>query len=83
MREAGSWMPRYVITCLFHLNRKFDWHCWQVSNGKVTLRALDFVKLICRLVRALKVLKSLNKFRIVISGSVRKSKMSSAKAACL
>lgn len=54
-----------------------------MSCGRVTLRALDFVKLICRLVMALKVVMSLSKLGIVVSGSVRKSRMSSGTAASL
>lgn len=72
-----------MIARSFHVNGKVVWHRLHVSEGNVMFKALDFVKLICRLVRVLKVLESLSRFRSVVSGSVRKRRMSSAKAASL
>lgn len=51
--------------------------------GRVIFRALDFQKFICRLESVLKSEKSLSRLGMVIIGSVRKSRISSAYAAIL
>lgn len=80
---VGILMPRYVIAWGSQQNGKLCLHCVTISFGNEMLRALDLEKFICKFERDLKSAKSFKRFEMVLVGSVRKSKISSAYAATL
>lgn len=66
------------MACLYQLKGKLDWHCATTGVGRDMFSALDFEKLIWRLEIFLKRVKSFSKFGIVVMGSERNSRISSA-----
>lgn len=71
-------MPRYVMVWDSHWNGKLFLHCVTSVFGRVIFRAFDLEKFICRLESNLNREKSLSRLGMVVIGSVRNSKMSSA-----
>lgn len=80
---VGSLVPRYVSACGSQLKGKLCWHWDTKVFGSVILRAFDLSKLICRLESYLNRAKSLRRLGIVVMGSERNSRISSAYAASL
>lgn len=80
---VGMLTPRYFMACVSHPKGKLCLHCVTVSCDSDILSALDLEKFICKFDKNLKRAKSLSRFGMVVVGSVRKRRISSAYAATL
>lgn len=79
-RFVVRWIPRCLIASRFHWKGKLFWWCVTVSCGRVILRAWDLLMLVLKIDRCWKSSKSFKRFGIDACGSLRNSKILSAKA---